>query len=85
MSGIIVKAAGLACRLPSFAESDRFLASVDKNKLAASRALVLACLESPSLDDAKAIIDAKPLVVVSIAGKLLELAGGDAEVTVEGN
>ena len=80
-----IKATGITCRLPSFAETDRFLAGVEKNKLAASKALVLACLESPSLDEAKGIIEALPLVVVNLAGKLLELAGGDAEVTVEGN
>jgi hypothetical protein len=80
-----VKSNGITCRLPEFAEVDRFMAQVEKNKLTASRALVLACLKAPSLDEAKAIIDAKPLVVVALAGKLCELAGGDSEIEVEGN
>ncbi len=85
MAEVIVKAAGLECRLPSFPEVDRFLTQVEKNKLTASKALVLATLVRPELAEAKTIIDAKPLVVVSLAGKLLELAGGDAEVEISGN
>lgn len=85
MSDPKVKCAGITCRKPTFAETDRFMAGVTSNKVTASRALVLACLESPSLDEAKAIIEDKPAIVLGIAGKLLEIAGGDAEVTVEGN